>query len=117
MHDCPFCPTNPELAEEVLARNVHWLLIQTSDSVLASSVIIVILRHVLTPFDFTLEEWLPTRELLIEAKHLQDRERPHGYSIGWNVHPVGGQSVPHVHLPVIARFADSRSPVMASATP
>ncbi len=55
MHDCPFCPTNPELAEEVLARNVHWLLIQTSDSVLASSVIIVILRHVLTPFDLTAE--------------------------------------------------------------
>ncbi len=51
---------------------------------------------------------MATRELLIEARHLLDRERPHGYWIGWNVRPVGGQSVPHVHLHVIARIANEQ---------
>lgn len=63
-------------------------------------------RHVATPFDLTPEEWMATHELLTQAKRLLDQERPDGYSIGWNVHPVGGQSVSHVHLHVIARFAD-----------
>jgi diadenosine tetraphosphate (Ap4A) HIT family hydrolase len=67
---------------------------------------IVPVRHVSTPFDLTTEEWMATQELLIEAKQLLDREQPDGYSLGWNVNPVGGQTVPHTHLHVIARFAD-----------
>ncbi len=49
---------------------------------------------------------MATHELLTEAKRLLDLERPDGYSVGWNVHAVGGQTVPHAHLHVIGRFAD-----------
>lgn len=63
-------------------------------------------RHVATPFELTPEEWMATHELLGVAKRLLDLERPDGYSVGWNVHAVGGQTVPHAHLHVIGRFAD-----------
>ena len=103
---CPFCPTHPSLDAQVLYRNGHCLLIQSCDPVLKSSVMIIPKRHVRTPFDLTSDEWMATRNLLTEAKHLLAPDDPDGYSIGWNVHPVGGQSVPHVHLHVIGRFAD-----------
>lgn len=106
MHNCPFCPANPSLNDDVLARNAHCLLIRSHDPVLTCSAMIVPVRHVPMPFDLTPEEWTATRELLIEAKQLMDREQPDGYSLGWNVNPVGGQSVPHAHLHLIARFAD-----------
>ena len=43
---------------------------------------------------------------LSEAKRVMAHARPDGYTVGWNVHPVGGQTVPHAHLHVIGRFAD-----------
>lgn len=106
MDDCPFCTSSPLLDDEVLLRNEHCLLIRSDDPILTSSVIIIPQRHVETPFDLSFEEWLATRELLAEAKRLLDADGPDGYSIGWNVHEVGGQSVPHVHLHVIGRFVD-----------
>ncbi len=104
--NCPFCPTNPSLKEDVLSRNEDSLLIRSSDPILRCSLMIIPIRHVSTPFELTPDEWLSTYELLAKAKQLLDTQRPDGYSIGWNVHPVGGQSVPHVHLHVIGRFAD-----------
>ena len=88
MHDCPFCPSNPSLTDEVLARNAHCLLIRSHDPVLVSSVMTIPVRHVATPFELIPEEWMATHELLVEAKRLLDRERPHGYAISWNVHTV-----------------------------
>ena len=106
MPDCPFCPTNPALEAEILARNDHAFVVRTPDPVLRSSLMVIPTRHVETPFDLTAEEWSATHELLVTAKALLDHDRPDGYSIGWNVHPVGGQTVPHAHLHVIGRFAD-----------
>ena len=67
---------------------------------------VIPIRHVATPFDLATEEWIATRDLLAEARRVLDRDGPAGYSIGWNVHPVAGQTVPHAHLHVIGRFAD-----------
>ena len=107
MEDCPFCPANSSaFMNGVLSRNPHCLLIRSNDAVLQSSMMIIPRRHVGTPFDLTQEEWMSTWELLTEAKRWFDHDQPDGYSIGWNVHPVGGQSVLHAHLHVIGRFAD-----------
>lgn len=67
---------------------------------------IIPMRHVATPFELTREEWMSTHQMLSESKRLLDLQRPNGYSIGWNVKQVGGQSVAHAHLHVIGRFAD-----------
>lgn len=77
----------------------------TPQPVLQGSGLIVTKAVRETVFDLTPEEWKATFELLQEAKlYLDDKFRPDGYSVGWNVRPVGGQSIPHVHLHVIPRF-------------
>ncbi len=103
---CPFCEPSGGLGEAILARNAHCLLVRFEDPVLESWLMILPIRHAETPFDLTPEEWAATRDMLAEAKRVLAPERPDGYSVGWNVHPVGGQSVPHAHLHVIGRYAD-----------
>ena len=64
------------------------------------------IRHVPTPFELTRDEWEATQEMLGRAKDYLDRNFPDGYSVGWNVHEVGGQAIPHAHLHVIGRYVD-----------
>ena len=60
-----------------------------------------------TPFNLTQEEWAATREMIHTVKqHLDEKYRPDGYNLGWNVGRVAGQEVSHVHLHIIPRFAD-----------
>lgn len=106
MTECPFCLENDLLEGDVLARNDLCYIANTGDPVLQCAVMIIPVRHVATPFDFTPGEWIATHQLLEEAKYILDHDGPDGYSIGWNVHPAGGQSIPHAHLHVIGRFAD-----------
>ena len=64
-------------------------------------------RHVASPFDLTAEEWAATQELLVMMRNmLDDRFEPDGYNVGWNVAPVGGQSIPHAHCHLIPRYGD-----------
>lgn len=98
-----------EFPEQVLElRNEHCVFLTLPDrEVLPGSGLIVPLEPRGTPFDLTPEEWAATGTLLREAKALLDeRWQPDGYTVGWNVHPVGGQEIPQVHLHVIPRFAD-----------
>jgi diadenosine tetraphosphate (Ap4A) HIT family hydrolase len=106
MGDCPFCLSANQLKGEILAQTPHCYLVRFDDPVLQSSVMIIPLRHVGTPFDLTREEWIATHDMLAKARQILDADAPDGYSIGWNVHPAGGQSIAHAHLHVIGRFAD-----------
>lgn len=64
-------------------------------------------RHRVTPFELDGDEWSATLRLLNAVKDDVSREySPAGWNIGWNVHPVAGQSVPHAHCHVIPRYAD-----------
>ena len=75
--------------------------------VLVGSGCIIPRAHRETVFDLSPEEWADTYALLGRAKELLDaRHAPDGYTIGWNCGRVGGQTVFHVHLHVIPRFAD-----------
>lgn len=77
---------------------------QFSDGLLGSGIIVTRAPRA-TLFDLTPEEWAATYSLLHEVKaHLDRIYRPDGYTVGWNVHPAGGQHIPQVHLHVIPRF-------------
>jgi len=66
----------------------------TNDPVLVGSLMILPIEHRETVFDLTPEEWDEAQELLARAKELIDAEvSPDGYSVGWNVGGVGGQTI------------------------
>lgn len=106
MEGCRFCELNGELGDAIVARNERCLLVRFEDPVLESWLMVLPIRHAETPFDLTAEEWAATREMLAEARKRMAADGPDGYTIGWNVGPVGGQTVPHAHLHVIGRYAD-----------
>ena len=73
---------------------------------LSAALLLIPYRHAETPFELNREEWLELHPLLLQAKAYLDERGADGYSVGWNVGEVAGQSVPHVHLHVIGRFAN-----------
>lgn len=63
-------------------------------------------RHVASFFDLTPEELDACMELISEERRLMDQElKPDGYNIGVNIGPAAGQSIFHVHIHVIPRYA------------
>lgn len=103
---CPFCMENRAGKASPLLTNRSTYLLNTDDPVLRCSGMVIPYRHVSTPFELTQDELIDTFDLLGRAKSLFDVEGAEGYNIGWNVGPVGGQTVPHLHLHIIGRFSD-----------
>ena len=104
--DCRFCLANGLLHEAPLFGNDSCYFLASADPVLQHGGMIVPRRHSVTPFELTEAEWRDTFALLAEAKTWLDATMPDGYTLGWNVGRVGGQTVDHTHLHIIARFAD-----------
>ncbi|MDQ5932492.1 MAG: hypothetical protein QG649_577 [Patescibacteria group bacterium] len=72
-----------------------------------NAVMAITKRHIETPFDINEQEWVALRVLLISMKELVDnKEKPNGYNLGWNVYQTGGQNVTHAHLHLLARYDD-----------
>jgi superfamily II DNA or RNA helicase/diadenosine tetraphosphate (Ap4A) HIT family hydrolase/HKD family nuclease len=71
--------------------------------------VLVITRRVMpTFFDCTQPEQAALMELVGEVKRLLDQQldpKPDGYNVGFNAGAAAGQTVPHVHLHVIPRYA------------
>lgn len=66
-------------------------------------------RHVVSFFETTEEERLAMLKLLDEMKARLDREHtPDGYNIGINNGAAAGQTVMHVHMHLIPRYAGDR---------
>ena len=71
--------------------------------------LIVPKRHVASFIDLTPEERADLLALLDAAKADLDRElSPQGYNIGINDGAAAGQTVPHLHIHLIPRFAGDR---------
>ena len=67
-------------------------------------------RHVASFFELTPEERADLLELLDAAKADLDQEfSPDGYNIGVNDGAAAGQTIAHVHIHLIPRFAGDRS--------
>ena len=78
-----------------------------SDKTLIGSYVIVPKSLVSTPFELSDEELLDTKKMMHTIKHhLDEKYKPDGYNLGWNVGRIAGQTVEHVHLHIIPRFAD-----------
>ena len=74
--------------------------------------LIIPIRHCASFFDLIPEEIDACMELLkVERKTLDDEFSPDGYNVGVNVGAAAGQSIFHVHIHLIPRYAgDSTRP-------
>jgi histidine triad (HIT) family protein len=99
---------HPEQYGEVVLENALCFFLQdeAGDSLPGSGMIIP-KAYRPTVFDLTQEDFIATHDLLQNVKVYLDKTlNPDGYSVGWNVMPVGGQHIPQAHLHIIPRFAD-----------
>jgi diadenosine tetraphosphate (Ap4A) HIT family hydrolase len=69
-------------------------------------------RHCANFFDLTPEEATACMELIAAEKMVLDEEfSPDGYNVGVNVSAAAGQSIFHVHIHLIPRYAgDTANP-------
>ncbi len=63
--------------------------------------------HRRTVFDLTPHEFDGTRRMLADLRDLLvSAHGPDGFTVGWNVEAVGGQSVMHAHCHIVPRYHD-----------
>lgn len=109
MDDCLFCFPMSFPGQKIVLENDSCYFLQSpkAQDILEGAGLIIPKAHKETVFDLSEKEWTDTYEMMQKAKKLLDLEyQPDGYSTGWNVNPVGGQSIPHAHLHIIPRFKD-----------
>ena len=100
---CPFC-TLP--SERIVEENQLASWIYDGFPVSKGHSLIIPKRHLGSFFDINLEERLAMLELLDKAKAAIDKDlKPDGFNIGINNGPAAGQTVPHLHLHLIPRYA------------
>jgi len=74
---------------------------------LIGSYVVIPKSHITSPFDLSEQEWIDTKKLMDTVKqYLDEKYKPDGYNLGWNVGRIGGQEVSHAHLHIIPRFKD-----------
>jgi diadenosine tetraphosphate (Ap4A) HIT family hydrolase len=99
--NCPFCGEPKNILENELAV-VHY----DSFPVSAGHCLVTPRRHVAEYFEATAAEKAAIWELVDELQPIIDREfSPDGYNIGINIGAAAGQSIPHLHIHVIPRYA------------
>ena len=100
---CPFC--NPQKDEIVLANDLCYARYDRYP-VSPGHLLLIPFHHVAGLFDATDDEQAALLALVREAKALLDeRFRPDGYNVGVNVGKTAGQTVMHLHVHVIPRYA------------
>lgn len=106
---CPFCAT--ETAQAVLENELAFA-IYDQFPVTPGHALIIPKRHVSSFFETTTEEKIALLDLStkLRAKLLEERS-PDGFNLGINDGPAAGQTVMHLHLHLIPRYAgDTEDP-------
>lgn len=100
---CIFCNLDPA---RILEENASAVAIADGFPVNPGHTLVIPRRHVETYFEVTPEERDALWDLVEVARaRLEDERHPDGYNIGINVGKASGQTVMHLHIHVIPRFA------------
>jgi diadenosine tetraphosphate (Ap4A) HIT family hydrolase len=103
MSSCPFC-TLP--SERIVLANDLAMAIRDGFPVSPGHTLIIPRRHVGSFFDLAADERAAMLEALDRAKANVEKEyAPAGYNIGINDGQAAGQTVMHLHLHLIPRYA------------
>lgn len=100
---CPFCNLP---AERIVDQTPLALVIRDGFPVSPGHTLIISRRHVGSFFETTASECSDLLALLDRARtQLAVELEPDGFNIGINDGPAAGQTVPHLHIHLIPRFA------------
>ncbi len=103
---CLFCCL-PE--SRVLLRNETAIVVRDAFPVTRGHTLVIPLRHVESFFDTSAKERAAMFELLDAAKQLLQAEyAPAGFNIGINDGAAAGQTIRHLHMHLIPRYAGDR---------
>jgi len=103
---CPFCSLP---AERFVLESAYAVAMRDAFPVSPGHTLIIPKRHVASFFEVTEAERADLMSLLAAARDDLDREfRPAGYNVGINDGAAAGQTVPHLHVHLIPRFAGDR---------
>ena len=102
---CIFCSPSSDLEKNPISGKLGYVSWDTYPAN-PGHILIIPYRHFPDYFDATQEERAELWELVSEAKAIIDEKfSPDGYNVGINVGQYGGQSIPHLHIHLIPRFA------------
>lgn len=99
---CPFCANDRDRSFESELSFAIYDAFPVSEG----HTLIIPKRHTPGFFDLNAEEQADCMRLLNKVKaYLEDKYRPDGFNVGINVGEAAGQTVPHVHIHLIPRYA------------
>lgn len=100
---CPFCALP---ASQIVEEDALTLTLRDGYPVSPGHTLVITRRHVRSLFDATEDERRALWEAVALARSALIAElRPDGWNIGVNEGAAGGQTVMHVHVHLIPRFA------------
>jgi diadenosine tetraphosphate (Ap4A) HIT family hydrolase len=101
--DCPFCAPQ---RERVFHEHALFLGLWDGYPVSPGHALLVPRRHVATWFDASEDERRALADGIETARAaILERHRPDGFNVGMNLGAAAGQTVAHLHLHVIPRYA------------
>lgn len=103
---CRFCLDNQLLSDAPVFQTDNFYVLKSNDPALPHSTMVIPRQHGTTPLEMNAAEWAELPMAIEGARQALASWQPDGYTIGWNVGAVAGQTVNHTHLHVIARFKD-----------
>jgi len=107
--NCVFCHLPPA---RIAAQNELALLFDDAYPVSLGHCLVIPRRHVSSWFEIDPQEQIAMLKLLETARQrVEENHKPSSYNIGINDGPAAGQTVPHLHMHLIPRYAgDQKDP-------
>ncbi len=103
-NNCPFC--HPDAGRDFILESDNTYSIFDKYPVSKGHALVIPRRHCSNYFELTHEEQNSCWETVNELKEiLSEKFQPDGFNIGINVDEAAGQTVPHVHIHLIPRYA------------
>ena len=102
-HSCPFCSLE---TTRIIQANDNAIACYDGYPVTPGHSLIIPKRHFVSFFEATREEQTAMFDLLAEMRELLQKEHnPDGFNIGINDGTAAGQTVMHLHIHLIPRYA------------
>lgn len=104
--ECVFCELRNQNDRPIRARTRSFFAVDDKYPVNVGHTLLIPFRHVSRLRDLTVDEFAELKEILeIVQDHLLGGQRAEGFNIGVNEGEVAGQTVSHLHIHVIPRYA------------